>query len=203
MSVVISRYSKKKYYHSENCSYARRILPHNRMLMSKKKAAKRGYCPCSCMQQDRTVITVFGAVELPDLNGIEYSFEKDRKTVYIKTNIGFWKMIKNKDSEWVLYHRNTFSPELPLNELKAGKFHRQNDVKKTCNVEDLPVYIKKHDVAKAIIREDYRKLPQSTGKERDYYRKAQKKAKRKESRRLNHLFAMLDAGVDNRVMLAY
>ena len=54
---VVSMQSKAKVYHREECRYAKKILPKNRMQLSSEAAEKAGYhiCPyCDGMHEEGT-----------------------------------------------------------------------------------------------------------------------------------------------------
>ena len=73
-----------------------------------------------------------------------------------------------------------------------GDFHRQSDVKATESMEKIVDYIIAHDRAKVIIMDDYRKLPKSTKRQKQYYKMAERKNRRNAARRLDAIFASLE-----------
>lgn len=81
--------------------------------------------------------------------------------------------------------------EIP--EAIRGSFHRQVDIKAKVEIEELIQYVIAHDKAKGIIMDDYHKLPQKTKKQKKYYRQAENRAKRQAARRLDSIFAELEA----------
>ena len=74
--------------------------------------------------------------------------------------------------------------------------HRQRDMKSTASFEKILNYVIAHDKAKVIIQNDYRKLPQSTKKQKKYYEIAKRKEQRREIRRvrkrIDELFSMIE-----------
>ncbi len=74
-----------------------------------------------------------------------------------------------------------------------GKYHRQRDIKETESLERLMSYISKHDKAKAVIMDDYKKLPQTTKAQKKYYRQAKNRAHRSAVRRVDYLFSLLES----------
>ena len=81
----------------------------------------------------------------------------------ISTENGFWKFFMKDDlGKYVLYHRNVYEKGMPFIAATKGDFHRQADVKADESMANLVKYVVAHDEAKAIIKDDYRKLPQQT-----------------------------------------
>lgn len=203
MNVIVSKRISSRFYHREDCLFVTQIPEEERLQLPEKTAVRMGYHPCGCWKTDFSVSSLKKIPELPELRGLSYDIDKPNNTVYVRTSCGFWKMIRDNECLWVLYHRNTFDAALSTDELKQGEFHRQNDVERCSYPQDLARYIRKHDIAKQIIRDDYRNLPKTNRQEREYYEKAKRKARKREQERLDHLFDMLDSGVDNRDMLDY
>ena len=94
--------------------------------------------------------------------------------------------------KYLLYHRNSHIKGMEFWEAVNGNFHRQSDVKATESMEKIVEYIVAHDRAKVTIMDDYRKLPTSTKKQKQYFKSAKRKADRKASRRLDSLFLMIE-----------
>ena len=76
------------------------------------------------------------------------------------------------------------------------QFHRQKDCSTSTSFSRIVSYIAKHDKAKQIIKEDYRKLPKSTKRERKHYNHAKQKMQKRESRdkmyRLDQIYKELE-----------
>ena len=124
---------------------------------------------------------------------MQITYKKEVDTMYIRTNIGFWKIyLKKEIGKYLLYHRNKYFSDMEFKQAAAGEFHRQTDEKPTESLAALIDYIGAHDRAKVTIQEDYRKLPQQTKKQKKYYKAAEKKAKAKEHERIDELFAMIE-----------
>ena len=186
---------KKRIYHRYDCIYARRIKPENRIEVRKEKMGKRRYhvCKyCAGLQGDVNVHKKAFAT-LSKKRNMEFCYHKASDTLYIRTEIGFWKVFLKKElGEYLLYHRNTYSAGMEFNEAIHGEFHRQSDVKATESIDKLVEYITAHDRAKLVIMDDYRKLPKSTRTQKKYYRAAERKNRRKAMRRLDSIFEMLE-----------
>lgn len=79
----------------------------------------------------------------------------------ISTENGFWKFFMKDDlGKYVLYHRNVYEKGMPFIAATKGDFHRRADVKADESMAKLVKYVVAHDEAKAIIKDDCRKLPQ-------------------------------------------
>ena len=85
---------------------------------------------------------------------------------------------------------------MPLEQAIQGDYHRQGDVEPAESLLKLIRYIADHDKAILIIRDDYRKLPQSTKRQKKYYRQAERRVKRLEQRqsrqRMEDLFREIE-----------
>ena len=124
---------------------------------------------------------------------MEFVFYKDTETLYIQTDIGFWKVyLKQELGRYLLYHRNTYSKGMELKDAITGAFHRQGDVRATDSLEFIVEYIIAHDRAKVIMMDDYRKLPRSSRKQKRYFEAAKKKKRREEILRVDAILADLE-----------
>lgn len=197
MLVVASRSNDKKHriYHRCGCMYAWRIKPVNREEMSIEKAERKHYqaCKyCSGLRGDVKVHRTAFATWSRKKN-MQFTYRENTDTLYIQTEIGFWKLfMKEELCKYVLYHRNTFSTGMSFDEAIHGDFHRQSDVKATESMEKVVDYIVAHDRAKVIMMDDYRKLPKSTKRQKQYYKAAERKDRRNSMKRLDSIFAELE-----------
>ena len=103
-------------------------------------------------------------------------------------------MYTKADLQYRLYHLNTFDPSLATELMKHGKFHHQSDVKLSTSPNRIIQYIIKHDEAKKIIADDYRKLPQKSRKEKKYYEIARRTDHRQKRRQLYDLLDSISRG---------
>lgn len=110
MLVVASKKIDKTHriYHRCGCIYARRIKTSNRMEMSTEQEQKRNYkeCKyCSGLQGDIRIHNIAFATWSSKKNMI-FTYRKETNTLYIQTEIGFWKVfIKQELGKYLLYHR--------------------------------------------------------------------------------------------------
>lgn len=125
---------------------------------------------------------------------MDVSYDKKTDTLFIRTETGFWKTFWKDDIGLLLYHLNCFDKSKSTEQLSHAAFHRQGDVPPTESLEKILTYIENHDLAKQIIADDYRKLPQRTRKQRKYYRQAESRNRRQQINRVFAIFADLEKG---------
>lgn len=198
MQVVASSETgkSKKIYHKVNCMYAKRIKFDNRIDMNPTTAKKRHFCECKyCGGLKGDVRTSKKWIlSWEEGNNIKFTYQDKTDTLYIQTEIGFWKLFRKQDNgKYLLYHRNAYKKEMSIAEASHGDFHRQCDMKATETMASLVEYIIAHDKAKVIIMEDYHKLPKQSKKQKKYYKQAERRVKKHEARRVDSLFAMLES----------
>lgn len=200
MNVIVSMISVegKKVYHRPDCVYVKRMKPQNRMSLSRKQAVEQGCRCCRCcgglrgeMRETAQILTWQRDYR------VSLDYVKKTDTLYVRTRIGCWKIFCQRDGAlYLLFHRNTYSNSMPLEQAIQGDYHRQGDVKPAESLLKLIRYIADHDKAILIIRDDYRKLPQSTKRQKKYYRQAERRVKRLEQRqsrqRMEDLFREIE-----------
>ena len=173
--------------------YETRISFAHRMTLSPKKAMMYGYHECSCCGGLKGFMKIAGK----NLNtmgfdiGFTYLYDEKSDTLYLRTNMGFWKIFCRSEMRYVLYHCSCFDSEKPFKTLMHSVFHRQKDVQETDSILSLVHYVIKHDEAKKIMQEDYRNLPRRTKKQKRYYEQAKRKDRRAQIQRLDQLFDSL------------
>lgn len=196
MHVSLSATSKSKVFHLPGCPYDNRIRFKNRYEMSLGQAVHMGYRPC----KHCSTIRAYYHINRPFLNqmtrhhDVKFKLAEDTDTLYIRTDVGFWKLYTKADMQYRLYHLNKFDPNLTTEQMMHGKYHRQSDVKQSTSPNRIINYIIKHDEAKKIIAVDYRNLPQSTRKEKKYYEIARKRDHRQKKRQLYNLLDCISRG---------
>lgn len=199
--VIVSMEPSKhrKVYHRPGCIYVERIKPQNKMIISKKQAQKYRYHSCKyCSGLVGEVRTNELIPVWEEEHHIKIDYIKRTDTLYVRTEIGCWKMFFHDETEkYLLYHRNNYRPELSLEQATHGAYHRQTDVKPEESMQKLINYIVAHDKAKRIIREDYRNLPKSTSRQRKYYRQAQNKIRRRNTRQARQRMDELFRNIEN------
>ena len=195
--VIVSRNIKpnqKKVYHNKNCIHVNRIKDANKKELTLTQAKKKGYKECQCchgmsglLLENKTNIK-----EWKQNNDIKFYYAIKQRTLYVRTEIGFWRIsMKRGTNLLLLYHRNNYHKNLTYAQAKAGGFHRQTELTETQSLQKVVEFIIRHDKAKLIIQDDYRKLPKTTKKQKKYYRFAEKKEKKKAMERLDELFEQI------------
>lgn len=198
--MVISKKSDQMIYHEDSCPYAKRMQKKYSRYISEGNALEKGYRPCSYCGGLHGIYLHF--INDPKMygrfhEGLTASFDRKDKALCFRTDIGFWKIVENRrTNEYKLYHLNQghFEKDTPDKILMRRTFHRQSDVKGTTKMTRLVQYIFDHDKAKKIMDNDWKKLPKATSKQKKYYKQAKKREQRKQSRRLDDLFRMLEKG---------
>lgn len=185
---------RHRVYHKCGCMYANRIKLSNRVMKSRDKISKR-YRECKCCAGLKGGIHTHRRAirRWSEKNNMVFTYHKASDTLYIETEMGFWKLfLKPELGMYLLYHRNTYTQGMKFSVAKNGEFHRQGDVRATDSLESIVEYIIAHERAKKIIAVDYRKLPQQSRKQKMYYRAAERRDRRKQMQRMDMLFAMIE-----------
>ena len=186
---------KKLIYHKDGCVYVNRIKAENRRMISTKKAKALNFHECKYCSGLKGDVRIHkqDIAEWENKNQMKIVYEKKTDTLYLQTKIGFWKLFLKKEADaYLLYHRNYYNDQISLYQAMNGDFHRQSDVEETKSLGKIVDYIVSHDRAKVVIMDNYKKLPQSTKQQKKYFRVAEWKAKRREHRRVDQLFAYIE-----------
>lgn len=196
MKYAISNVSRSRVYHREECRYIRMMKPYHRKWIDDMAVAEGLFCPCKCC------IEKIDGQKKPwhnpaSYNQIkkygEYEYDRKRGIHYLRTEVGFWKICEKRNGMLALYHLNCYDKDKSFNELKGGAFHRQKDCAHTKKLVSLIRYASEHDKAKALCGNDYHRLPRTTKKQKQYYRAAKNREKRRSIRRVEEIFAELEA----------
>ncbi|MDO4961491.1 MAG: hypothetical protein Q4E57_06525 [Eubacteriales bacterium] len=193
--MIVSMKAPTKVYHMSGCKYAKRIKQENSAGLKKAWAEAEGYRPCRwcCTSMDGRYSTERKKAEkLLEENGLV--IDKLSGMLYIRSDIGCWKLVYSRgNDEFLLFHRNRADGITPIENVEDVPYHRQMDSFKHHSILAACQYIIKHDAAKKIIAMDYRKLPQRTRKEKKYYKKAERKERRKNILRIDDLFRQIES----------
>lgn len=197
MMRIISLISPGNVYHKDGCPYVQKISGKYKKWVNVNDRRYRKYRECKYCGGIRGYARVFG--KRPERHSKEKKvscyYEKATGYIYLKTDIGFWKIVYKQDTKrFLLFHLNRFDPSKKVKEMMKDRYQRQNDVGPSDNFDSLVNYIVAHDKSKKIMADDYRKLPHKTFKEKKYYEKAKQKAKRQESKRMEELFESIRQG---------
>ena len=177
MNVMLSTTSRSKVFHLPGCPYDNRIRYFNREDVRRDQAVHMGYRPCKYCSTTRAYYRINQSYmkQMTRRYGVQFTMAYDTDTLYIRTDVGFWKIYTKA-------------------EMTHGKYHHQVDVKLSTSPNSIIQYIIKHDEAKKIIADDYRKLPQNTRKEKKYYEIARKRDHRQKRRQLYNLLDCISRG---------
>ena len=176
-----------KTYHEGWCPYVRRMK--KKSVVDEQRAKERGLCECRFCRSTRGLAYRYQKLVLSDM---ECCYDKIDDAICFKTSKGFWKLIwKEEDNTWRLFHLNhgCFWKDRPAKDMMRRSFHRQTDVPPMTSISKIVNYIREHDRNLEISDGDYRKMPRSTKKQEKYYKKAKKKARRKE---IQNVYKILD-----------
>ena len=200
MIVYISLNADKnnKVYHKQGCFYEKRMKPKYRLGIDKVKARRQHFRECKYCAGLQGEVNIRRQTLNKKENDIKLSYDKKTDTVYIETAIGFWKVYRDSENgKYNLFHRNKYYKNMDIEVAKRGEYHRQRDVKSTESFEKILNYVIAHDKAKQIIREDYRKLPRTTKRQKKYYEIAKKRERKKEIirvyKRIDDLFSIVES----------
>lgn len=197
---MISREANSMVYHRPECRHAQSIKKNNRVQMPWEEAEWNGYRPCKCCnnmeflyQQEQFEIESYAA---------QYNLEADIKNhmLYVRTEVGCWKiMYMHKKQKFTLYHRNYVNGRVRLADVERAPYHQQKDKPVAKSIMSYMDYIRKHDEFIQsmpsdfrLSKEDYRKLPRATAKQRHYYNAARKREERRKARRVDNLFLLIE-----------
>ncbi|MCR5746429.1 MAG: hypothetical protein K6G03_01865 [Lachnospiraceae bacterium] len=198
MRAYISDTGRSKVYHISGCPYEKRIAYKNLIVMNVTQARKAGLHACTCCSGLKGYMKYHGeSIETYALeNDLKYKYDEDSDTLYIKTDMGFWKIFYVEHLGFCLNHANRFDINKTIYELSKGEFHKQRDTKPAESPMKHIVYLTEHDRAKKIINDDYRKLPQKTKRQRKYYKIAKRREPYRQARRVDDIFRQLEAQSD-------
>lgn len=153
---------KNRIHHKDGCIYAKRIKIDNVKRISLEKAVEKNVCFCKYCSGVKGDVRIQkkSYEKQKKKNSIQLHYDQNTDTLYASKKIGFWKILwKEELQSYILYHRNEYDKNISLESAVCGEYHRQRDVKPTDMLNILLDYIQAHDISKAIIADDYRKLP--------------------------------------------
>lgn len=198
MKVIYSKSLKVKVYHKPGCPYLKQIRSTNLASININQAFKEPtFCECKYCGGIKGYSKVFKKRKN------RYKFEKgmrcywddETNALYLMTDVGVWKLVFDRHiHQFILYHQNHswWNLNRPIEKQFHTAFHRQSDVAPTYNFDRIVDYIYSHDRNRKIELEDYRKLPQKTKRQKKFYQAAKNRAKRREKKRMDKIFADLN-----------
>lgn len=171
----------EKIFHHSQCTYVNRTKMENRIqFYSEKEARDKGYRMCNCCSH-------MGKQFRKEKKEIQELARKNRVkvrlydgAVYLETDVAPWKIISaGQQHKLFLYHGNheRYENLKKKNGMIEHHYHSQSDARgKT--IVDYMNYIIRHDQWREQIKNEYRSLPKTTKRQRDYYKSQKKKARR-------------------------
>lgn len=124
-------------------------------------------------------------------NNIQIQYEGT--DLYIITDIAAWKIAYGyRADRFKLLHCPFNGNPFTIEEARTAHYHVQHDVEKDQSPYKHLKYIVKHDIAKKIEQDDYRKLPTKTKMQKRYYKQAENRAIRKSIKNVFDIFAELE-----------
>ena len=187
---IVSNGTNSMIYHKPGCRYVERIKFKNRMSLPRHDARAEGYHVCSYCNSmnhhynvEQQTLGYYSRCKKMQFNYID-------GILYVKSEIGCWKLVYvRKEEKLALYHRNTVARELDFDHPQYEPYHRQED-KPFCNsIEGYLDYIYEHDKYKAAIERGETVTKFSSKKYARHEAKAQRK---RQNRRVDYLFRMLE-----------
>lgn len=189
---IISLGSHERIYHQRGCHYEVRIKNKDKIEMSKKKAKRHGYEPCTyCYSMHFILKKEKGQIE-KYLGEQHMMFAYHQGAVYIKTDIDLWKIIYvHAEEKFILFHANQLFSTYALENVMTAHYHLQRDVKPAAILMHHLVYIKKHD-------EYHRQVARANGNEmavsvnKKYAAQREKRLKCQFQRNIMQLFNLIE-----------
>ena len=177
-------------YHRPNCRYVKKIYKRNKMALPQIEVREYGYRPCKCCN---TMMYQY----LEEQYDLDYfrrkwnlEFLLKDGILYIKTTIGFWKLVySRKEEKIVLYHRNNSRNPVDLTAPQRERYHRQSDCALSKTISALCKYIYEHDRFREAQQNGHQLTDFTSARARILAERARKKEKHK---RLDALFAKLE-----------
>lgn len=118
---------------------------------------------------------------------------KDGK-IYVRTDVGCWKIVyKISCQRFIFFHRDYVNGRIRLEDAEKVPFHRQKDMPEAGSVMKYLKYISEHDRFKQSASKDYRDMPQNTKIQKKYYRTAKKRAEKRNAKRVDRLFLLIES----------
>lgn len=178
-------------YHKPHCHHAKRIQDKNKIVMDPKAAKSHGYRPCKCCNKMNFSYN-------DELCSIDYherkrgmQFNYKGNSLYVKTNVGGWKLVYSPKSElFTLFHRNRSKQEIDFANPEKEQYHLQKDHANFISINEALNYIHEHDKFREAEQQGCKFIVFSDKK---YQKQAEKRKRRKQLNRVDYLFRMLES----------
>lgn len=171
----------EKIFHHSQCSYVNRTKAENKIYFrTEKEARDKGYRICNCcshmgkqFRKEKKEI-----MDLARKNRVRVRLYDG--TVYLETDTAPWKIIAaGQMHKMFLYHgnRERYENLQKKNGMLQHHYHSQSDARGR-SIVDYMNYIIRHDQWREEIKDEYRTLPQTSKKQKNYYNHRKKQARR-------------------------
>lgn len=149
MDVIISIRSKHMMYHKRGCYRINRMKSFNKVSYTLPTATERGYSPCPyCGGLLGDLRVGFSEIkEIGEKNGFRIFYDTIENKLFIRTDIGFWKVVEAESDQFVLLHANNreISGDPSDDELRNIGFHIQKSAGNDKSLTDIIKYIEHHE----------------------------------------------------------
>ena len=176
---VASNMGKRKLFHNDTCRHVTNIRPKHRVWFSGEDDARSaGYTYCSCCSPVGKIYRKEKAAIDKAVSGKGVKVSYYDGTLYVDTMIGTWKIARNSQHRFSLWHGNTESYEKCRKENGRiiHKYHAQIDIRSSMSILYFIEYIINHDAWRSEQASDYKSLPKNTKKQKKAYRESKRKA---------------------------
>lgn len=188
-------------YHKPNCHHARRIQEKHKMIMTPKVAKSYGYRPCKCCNGMNFSYNdeIYFIDYFERKKGMQFNYKDG--ILYVKTNIGCWKLVYSRGMElFALYHRNRSEQEVNFVNPENEHYHLQKDKSYFSSINAVLNYIYEHDKYHEAEQQGCKNIVFSNKK---YQRQAEKRKQRQQEKRVDYLFLMIENQNEGYKQLSY
>lgn len=198
---IISVSTDSKIYHKPGCRYVDRIKYKNKMSLPRHDARAEGYHVCRyCNSMNHHIKGERNILDYYEQNK-NMQFKYIDGILYVKSEIGCWKLVYiRKEEKIALYHRNTVVKALDFEHPQNEPYHRQEDKAYCYTIAGYLDYIYEHDKYKAALQRGDKVIKFSNKK---YERYAVNAKRKKQNKRVDYLFRMLDRQNEGYRQLSY
>lgn len=177
-------------YHKPGCKYVKRMKATNMLEVTKADAIRHDCRVCRCCNSMNHHINAEDAtIEFYKRSkGMDFKF--DDGILYVKTEIGCWKLVYVRAEERLtLFHFNKPAELIDWDHIEREGYHHQNDLPYAETISKYLNYIYEHDHYKAAVKKGEKITEFSSKKNRMLVARCDKKRERK---RVDYIFRCLE-----------